>query len=97
MKNLNKDKIIKNISIVLIIILLLVIFIFISLNLIVDPIIFWLASTERSRILISCILSWIIVSKLFDLYYQIYIYKKKSKKFNALKVPYPRKFQGRTK
>ncbi len=34
---------------------------------IVDPIIYWLASTEGARIFISCILSWLGVSRLFDL------------------------------
>ena len=67
----------------------------ISINLIVDPIIYWLASTEGARIFISCILSWLGVSTLFDLFYEHYWRRKKSKRFNALNIPYPRTFKGR--
>ena len=67
----------------------------ISINLIVDPLIYWLASTEFARIFISCILSWVGVSTLFDLFYKIYRRSKKLKSFNALNIPYPRTFKGR--
>ena len=67
----------------------------ISINLIVDPIIYWLASTEGARIFISCILSWLGVSKLFDLFYKRYWRRKKLKRVNALEIPYPRTFKGR--
>ncbi len=67
----------------------------ISINFIVNPIIYWIASTEGARIFLGCILSWLGVSKLFDLYYKRYKRRKKLRKFNALNVPYPRTFSGR--
>ncbi len=67
----------------------------ISVNFIVNPIIYWIASTEGARIFLGCILSWLGVSKLFDLYYKRYKRRKKLLKFNALNVPYPRTFSGR--
>ena len=66
----------------------------ILINLIVDPIIYWLASTEGARIMISCILSWFGVSILFDLFYKRYK-RRKVNRFNALNIPYPRTFKGR--
>ncbi len=73
---------------------LLIVF-FISLNLIVDPIIYWLASNEVARIIIAFIFSWLVVSKAFDLFYQCYKRRKRMERFNALNVPYPRMFRGR--
>ena len=67
----------------------------ISINLVVDPIIYWLASTEGARIFISCIISWLGISTLFDLFYKRYRRRKKIKRFNALSIPYPRTFKGR--
>jgi len=67
----------------------------ISINFIVDPIIYWLASTEGARLFIACILTWIGISTLFDLFYKRYKRKKKIERFNALNVPYPRTFKGR--
>ena len=68
---------------------------FISVHLIVDPIIYWLASTEGARIFIGCILSWLGVSTVFDFIYKYYKRWKKNERFNALDVPYPRTFRGR--
>ena len=67
----------------------------ISINFIVNPIIYWLASTEGARIFIGSILSWLGISKIFDLYYKHYKRRKKIERFNALNVPYPRTFRGR--
>ena len=67
----------------------------ISIDFIVDPIIYWLASTEGARIFLGCILSWLGVSKMFDLYYKYYKRWKRIERFNALNVPYPRTFKGR--
>ena len=68
---------------------------FISVNFIVNPIVYWLASTEGARVFVGCILSWLGVSLIFNLYYKRYKRRKKFEKFNALKVPYPRTFKGR--
>ena len=73
----------------------LLISLLISINFIVDPIIYWLASTELARIFIGCALSWLVVSTLFDLLYKRYKRLKKIERFNALNVPYPRTFKGR--
>ena len=67
----------------------------ISINFIVDPIIYWLASTEVARIIIACFLSWLLVSIIFDLFYKYNKRRKKIERFNALNVPYPRTFRGR--
>jgi len=67
----------------------------ISIKLVVDPIIYWLASTEGARVFISCIISWLVVSTVFDLFYKRYRRRKKIKRFNALNIPYPRTFKGR--
>ncbi len=67
----------------------------ISRNFIVDPIVYWLASTEGARLCIACILSWVGVSTLFDFFYNRYRRRKKIARFNALNVPYPRTFKGR--
>ena len=67
----------------------------ISIKLVVDPIIYWLASTEGARVFISCIISWLVVSTVFDLFYKRYRRRKKIKRFNALSIPYPRTFKGR--
>ena len=74
---------------------LLLLGLLISINFIVDPIIYWLASTEGARIFIGCILSWLGVSTFFDLFYKRYQRRKKIERFNALNVPYPRTFRGR--
>ena len=95
MKDLNSKKIFRILIVVSCLIVSLLIGFLISINFIVDPIIYWLASTEGARILISCILSWLGVSTFFDLFYKRYIRRKKIARFNALKVPYPRTFKGR--
>ena len=95
MKNFNTKKIIRASLVIGCLTLSLFIGFIISINLIVDPIIYWLASTEGSRIIISCILSWLGVSTFFELFYNRYRRSKKIKRFNALKIPYPRTFKGR--
>ena len=95
MKNSNTKKITRALLVIAILIFSLFIGFVISINLIVDPIIYWLASTEGVRIFISCILSWLGVSRLFDLFYKRYRQNKKMKRFNALDIPYPRTFKGR--
>ncbi len=95
MKNLNARKIIRASFVMICLAFSLFVGLLISINLIVDPIIYWLASTEGARIFISCILSWLGVSKAFDLFYKRYRRNKKLKRFNALNIPYPRTFKGR--
>ena len=95
MKNSNTKKIVRALSVIACLVFSLLIGFIISINLIVDPLIYWLASTQGARIFISCILSWFGVSKLFDLFYKRYRRSKKLKRFNALDIPYPRTFKGR--
>ena len=95
MKRLNSKRIFRALLVIFSLILILLIGLFISLNFLVDPIIYWLASTEGARIFIASILSWLGVSKLFDLFYVHYKRMKEVKRYNALNVPYPRKFRGR--
>ncbi len=95
MKNSNTKKIIRVLSLIACLTISLFIGFIISINLIVDPIIFLLASTEGARLIISCILSWFGVSTLFDLFYKRYRRRKKLKRFNALNIPYPRTFRGK--
>ena len=95
MKNFNTKKIIRALLVIAFLAFFLFIGFIISINLIVDPIIYWLASTEVARIFISCIISWLGVSTLFDLFYKRYRRRKKIKRFNALNIPYPRTFKGR--
>ena len=95
MKNSNKKKISRALLVIACLTISLFIGFIISINLIVDPIVYWLASTEAARIIISCILSWFGVSTLFDLFYKSYRRSKKLKKFNALNIPYPRTFKGK--
>ena len=95
MKFLNTKKKIKAVVVVFCLITSLVIGLLLSINLIVDPIIYWLSSTEGARIFIACIISWLGVSKFFDLIYKRYKRLKKIERFNALNVPYPRIFRGR--
>ena len=95
MKPLNKKKLVRGIIVILIIIFLLVLLIFLSLNLIVEPITYWIASNEKARVFISCILGLYLFTLLFNLFYRKYLNRIKRKKFNALKVAYPRKFSGR--
>ena len=95
MKNFNTKKIIRALLVFAFLAFSLFIGLFISINFVVDPIIYWLASTEGARIFISCILSWLGVSTLFDLFYKRYKLSKKLKRFNALNIPYPRTFKGR--
>ena len=95
MKNFNTRRITKALLIIACISFFLFVAFIISINLIVDPIIYWLASTEGARIFISCILSWLGVSTVFDLFYERYRRNKKLKRFNALNIPYPRTFKGR--
>ena len=95
MRNLNTKKVIRALLVIACLTFFLFIGLIISINLIVDPIIYWLASTEGARIFISCILSWLGVSTLFDLFYKRYKRSKKLRRFNALNIPYPRTFRGR--
>ena len=95
MKHLNSKKILRFLLVLSCLILSLLIALLISLNFVVDPIIYWLASTEAARIFISCILAWLGVSIIFDVLYKRYKRRKKIEKFNALNVPYPRTFKGR--
>ena len=95
MKNLNAKKVFRAFIVVASLITSLFIALLISVNFIVDPIIYWLASTEGARLFIACIISWLGVSKIFDLYYQRYKRRKKLERFNALNIPYPRTFRGR--
>ena len=92
MKNFNTKKIFRALLVIGFLTFSLFIGFIISINLIVDQIVFWLVSTEGVRIFISCILSWIGVSTFFDLFYKRYRRSKKLKRFNALKIPYPRTF-----
>ena len=95
MKHLNTKKISRVIVVVTCLIGSLLIALLISLNFIVNPIIYWLASTEGARIFIACILSWVGVSTTFELLYKCFNRRKKGARFNALNVPYPRTFKGR--
>ena len=95
MKYLNTKKIFKALVVVVCLIVSLLLGLLISVYFIVDPVIYWLASTEGARIFIGCILSWFGVSTIFDLYYKRYKRRKKIERFNALNVPYPRTFRGR--
>ena len=95
MKHLNTKKIVRAFVIVAILFVSLLFGLLISINFIVDPIIYWLASTEGARIFIGCLLSWLGVSTFFDLFYKRYKRRKKIERFNALDVPYPRTFRGR--
>jgi len=95
MKHLNTKKIFRALVIIACLIASLLIGLLISINFIVDPIIYWLASTEGARIFIGCIFSWFGVSTTFDLFYKFYKRRKKVARFNALNVPYPRTFKGR--
>ena len=95
MKQLNTQKIFRIVIVVCCLVFSLFIGLLISINFIVDPIIYWLASTEGARVFIGCILSWLGVSKSFDLFYRRYTRRKKIERFNALNVPYPRTFKGR--
>ncbi len=95
MKNFKTKKTIRALSAIACLVFFLFIGFIISINLIVDPVIYWLASTEGARIFISCALSWVGVSKLFDLFYKRYARYRKLKRFNALNIPYPRTFKGR--
>ena len=95
MKHLNTKKIFRFLVVTCSLIISLCIAFLISINFIVNPIIYWLASTEGARIFLSCILSWLWVSTLFDFFYKRYRRSKKLKRFNALNIPYPRTFKGR--
>ncbi len=95
MKRLNSKRVLRGLFFISLLIASLSISLYISLNFIVNPIIYWIASTEGARLLIACAISWVGVSALFDLMYRVYKQKSKDKKLNALNVPYPRKFRGR--
>ena len=95
MKNLNTKKKLRTLVVISCLILSLWIGFLISINFIVDPIIYGLASTEGARIFIAFILSWLGVSTFFDLFYKYYTRRKKIARFNALNIPYPRTFKGR--
>ena len=95
MKRLSTKRILRALIVISCLIVCLFIGLLISVNFIVNPIIYWLASTEGARIFIGCILSWFGVSTSFDLFYKFYKRRKKIERFNALNVPYPRTFRGR--
>ena len=95
MKHLNIKKIFRALLVFAGLIASLLLGLFIAVHLIVDPIIYWLASTEGARIFIGCILYWLGVSTAFDFIYKRYKLWKKNERFNALNVPYPRTFKGR--
>ncbi len=95
MKYFSSKKLFRALVVVACLVVALFIGFLISMKFIVDPIIYWLASTEGARIIISIILSWLGVSKFFDLFYKRYQHRKKIARFNALNVPYPRTFRGR--
>ena len=95
MKHLNAKKIFRVLVVAFCLFVSLWIGFLISINFLVDPIIYWLASTELARIFIGCILSWLGISKFFDLFYKLYKRSKRQERFNALNVPYPRTFKGR--
>ena len=95
MKRLNSKRFVRALFVVLGLIVFLLSGLFISLNFIVDPFVYWLASTKGARIFIAWLGSWFGVSILFDLFYKSYKRMKKVERFNALNVPYPRKFRGR--
>ena len=83
MKNFNTKKIIRALGVIVCLFFFLFAGFLISINFIVDPIIYWLASTEGARIFIGCILSWLGVSALFDLFYKRYKRMKKNKSLKA--------------
>ena len=95
MKNPKTTKFFRVLAVFAFLLFFLLLVVLISINFIVDPIIYWLASTEGARIFIGCILSWLGVSTFFDLFYKRYQRRKKIERFNALDVPYPRTFRGR--
>ena len=95
MRHFNRKRIFRILIVVCCLSVFLLIGLILSIRFIVDPIVYWLASTEGARIFIGCILSWLAVSRLFDLYYKYYKRRKKIARFNALNVPYPRTFKGR--
>ena len=95
MKHLTKNQFFRVLVVVICLIVSLLVGLLISVNFIINPIIYWLASTETARIFIGCILSWIGVSTAFDLFYKRYKRRRKMKRFNALNIPYPRTFRGR--
>ena len=95
MKNTKTRKLLRALAVFAFLLFFLLLGLFVSIYFIVDPIIYWLASTEGARIFIGCILSWLGVSTFFDLFYKLYQRRKKIERFNALDVPYPRTFRGR--
>tara|TARA_B100000579_G_scaffold10686_1_gene7899 strand:+ start:382 stop:672 length:291 start_codon:yes stop_codon:yes gene_type:complete len=95
MKNFKTKKVVRALIVITCLASSLFVGFLICINLVVDPIIYWLASTGGARVFISCIISWFGVSTLFDLFYRFYRRRKKLKRSNALRVPYPRTFKGR--
>ncbi len=95
MKYINFKKIIRACTVISIMSLVLIILISLSKSLIVDPLIYWFASTSIARLVVACFISLFLLTRLFDFFYKYWIYKKRKAKFNALKIPYPRKFVGR--
>ena len=95
MKNLKTKKRIRTLVSLSSITISLFIAFLISINFIVDPIIYWLASTEKARMLIAFAMAWFAVSISFDLFYKDYKRRKKIQRFNALHIPYARTFKGR--
>ena len=95
MKHLKTNQFFRVLVVISCLFLSLLVGLLISVNFIVNPIIYWLASTETARISLGCLMSWLLVSKLFDLFYKIYKRRKKIERFNALNIPYPRTFRGR--
>ena len=95
MKNVNTKKIIRILVLITCLIIALFIGFIICINFIVDPIVYWLASTAGARVFIACILSWLGISTFFDLFYKSFKRRKQNQRFNALNIPYPRTFRGR--
>ena len=95
MRRQKTKRILRALLVICCLIFSLLIGLLICVNFIVNPIIYWLASTAGARIFIGCVLSWFGVSRLFDWFYNLYKRRRKIERFNALNVPYPRKFSGR--
>tara|TARA_B100000700_G_C15035146_1_gene852433 strand:- start:1036 stop:1281 length:246 start_codon:yes stop_codon:yes gene_type:complete len=76
MRRLNAKKTYRTLFFVGALLIALFMGIFISDNLIIDPIINYLAAEEGARVFLSCILSWIGLSRLFNLFDKIFRSKK---------------------
>lgn len=67
MKRLNTKKILKNLFIIITLILTYMFCVSIANNLILTPIVNYLAEAETARIFVSCILGWFCLSTLFNI------------------------------